>query len=83
MVRRANLRRPGGGERIARSVFLIMRRSDGGRSTVAAHRRLVRRLQGRVPCGCTFAQAPDEGQCDGILAWHVREETTATSRWTG
>ncbi|HEX2126287.1 MAG TPA: DUF1326 domain-containing protein [Thermoleophilaceae bacterium] len=27
----------------------------------------------RVPCGCTFAQAPDEGQCDGILAWHVRE----------
>jgi hypothetical protein len=32
----------------------------------------------RVPCGCTFAQAPDEGQCDGILAWHVREEATAT-----
>jgi hypothetical protein len=27
----------------------------------------------RVPCGCTFAQAPDEGICDGILAWHVRE----------
>jgi hypothetical protein len=27
----------------------------------------------RVPCGCTFAQAPDEGQCDAILAWHVRE----------
>jgi hypothetical protein len=27
----------------------------------------------RVPWGCTFAQAPDEGQCDGILAWHVRE----------
>jgi hypothetical protein len=27
----------------------------------------------RVPCGCTFAQAPDDGQCDGILAWHVRE----------
>jgi predicted metal-binding membrane protein len=27
----------------------------------------------RVPCGCTFAQAPDEEQCDGILAWHVRE----------
>jgi hypothetical protein len=25
-----------------------------------------------VPCGCTFAQAPDDGQCDGILAWHVR-----------
>ncbi len=27
----------------------------------------------RVPCGCTFAQAPDEGECDGILAWHVLE----------
>ncbi len=27
----------------------------------------------RVPCGCTFAQAPDEGVCDGILAWHIRE----------
>lgn len=27
----------------------------------------------RVPCGCTFGQAPDEGQCDGILAWHIRE----------
>jgi hypothetical protein len=27
----------------------------------------------RVPCGCTFAQAPDEDECDGILAWHVRE----------
>lgn len=27
----------------------------------------------RVPCGCTFAQPPDEEQCDGILAWHVRE----------
>jgi len=27
----------------------------------------------RVPCGCTFAQAPDEGECEGILAWHVRE----------
>jgi hypothetical protein len=27
----------------------------------------------RVPCGCTFAQAPDEEECDGILAWHVNE----------
>ena len=27
----------------------------------------------RVPCGCTFAQAPDDGTCEGILAWHVRE----------
>jgi hypothetical protein len=27
----------------------------------------------RVPCGCSFAQAPDEDDCDGILAWHIRE----------
>jgi hypothetical protein len=27
----------------------------------------------RVPCACSFAQAPDEEECDGILAWHVRE----------
>ena len=27
----------------------------------------------RVPCGCSFAQAPDEGECNGILAWHIRE----------
>jgi hypothetical protein len=27
----------------------------------------------RVPCGCTFAQAPDQGVCEGILAWHIRE----------
>ena len=26
-----------------------------------------------VPCPCTFAQAPTEGECDGIIAWHVRE----------
>ena len=27
----------------------------------------------RIPCPCTFAQAPSEGDCDGILAWHVRQ----------
>src|SRR5262245_29215763 len=26
-----------------------------------------------VPCPCTFAQAPSEGDCEGILAWHIRE----------
>jgi hypothetical protein len=26
-----------------------------------------------IPCPCTFAQAPSEGDCDGILAWHIRE----------
>jgi hypothetical protein len=29
----------------------------------------------RVPCGCTFAQPPDEGECNGILAWRIREGT--------
>ena len=27
----------------------------------------------RVPCPCTFAQAPDEDECEGILAWHINE----------
>ena len=26
-----------------------------------------------IPCPCTFAQAPSEGDCEGVLAWHVRE----------
>ena len=26
-----------------------------------------------IPCPCTFAQAPTYGDCDGVLAWHVRE----------
>ncbi len=26
-----------------------------------------------VPCPCEFAQAPTYGDCEGILAWHVRE----------
>jgi len=26
-----------------------------------------------VPCPCTFAQAPTYGDCDGVLAWHIRE----------
>lgn len=25
-----------------------------------------------VPCPCTFAQAPTTGECEGILAWHIR-----------
>jgi hypothetical protein len=24
-----------------------------------------------IPCPCTFAQAPSEGDCEGILAWHI------------
>jgi len=26
-----------------------------------------------VPCPCTFAQAPTDDRCAGVLAWHVRE----------
>ena len=26
-----------------------------------------------IPCPCEFAQAPTNGACDGILAWHVRK----------
>ncbi len=26
-----------------------------------------------VPCPCTFAQAPTYGDCEGVLAWHIRE----------
>ena len=26
-----------------------------------------------VPCPCTFAQAPSHGDCDGILAYHIRQ----------
>ncbi|KAB2348448.1 DUF1326 domain-containing protein [Actinomadura rudentiformis] len=26
-----------------------------------------------IPCPCTFAQDPTYGDCDGVLAWHIRE----------
>ncbi|WKV70536.1 DUF1326 domain-containing protein [Streptomyces sp. PCS3-D2] len=26
-----------------------------------------------IPCPCSFAQPPTYGECDGVLAWHVRE----------
>src|SRR6266513_2520471 len=26
-----------------------------------------------VPCPCTFGQAPSDGKCEGVIAWHVRE----------
>jgi hypothetical protein len=25
-----------------------------------------------IPCPCTFAQAPSEGDCEGVLAWHIK-----------
>jgi hypothetical protein len=28
-----------------------------------------------IPCPCTFAQPPSEGDCEGILAWHIDEGT--------
>jgi hypothetical protein len=26
-----------------------------------------------IPCPCTFAQPPTMGDCEGVLAWHIRE----------
>jgi len=26
-----------------------------------------------IPCPCTFAQAPTYGDCEGVLAWYIRE----------
>jgi hypothetical protein len=26
-----------------------------------------------IPCPCYFAQAPTDGDCEGTLAWHIRE----------
>lgn len=27
----------------------------------------------KIPCPCTWAEAPTQDQCTGVLAWHVRE----------
>jgi hypothetical protein len=32
---------------------------------------------------CTFAQAPSEGDCEGILAWHIREGAFGDVRLDG
>jgi hypothetical protein len=26
-----------------------------------------------IPCPCEFAQPPSSGDCEGVLAWHIRE----------
>jgi hypothetical protein len=26
-----------------------------------------------IPCPCTFAQAPSDGTCEGVLAWHIKK----------
>jgi hypothetical protein len=36
-----------------------------------------------IPCPCTFAQAPSEGDCDGILAWHIGEGNYGDVRLDG
>src|SRR6185436_19176420 len=36
-----------------------------------------------IPCPCTFAQAPSEGDCEGILAWHINEGTFGDVRLDG
>src|SRR5919197_6598026 len=36
-----------------------------------------------IPCPCTFAQAPSEGVCEGILAWHIREGNYGDVRLDG
>ena len=28
-----------------------------------------------IPCPCSFAQSPTYGDCEGVLAWHIREGT--------
>jgi hypothetical protein len=34
----------------------------------------------RIPCPCTFAQPPSDGDCEGILAWHIKEGNYAETR---
>jgi hypothetical protein len=36
-----------------------------------------------IPCPCTFAQAPTHGDCEGILAWHIREGSYGEVRLDG
>jgi hypothetical protein len=36
-----------------------------------------------IPCPCTFAQAPTYGDCEGILAWHIREGHYGDARLDG
>ena len=36
-----------------------------------------------VPCPCEFARSPTNGECDGVLAWHVRKGTYGDVRLDG
>ena len=36
-----------------------------------------------IPCPCTFAEAPTYGDCEGILAWHIRDGEYGDTRLDG
>ena len=36
-----------------------------------------------IPCPCTFAQAPTYGDCEGILAWHIKDGHYGDARLDG
>lgn len=36
-----------------------------------------------VPCPCSWAQPPDDGFCEGILLWHIREGHYGSVRLDG
>ena len=36
-----------------------------------------------IPCPCTFAQPPTTGDCEGILAWHIRRGSYGDVRLDG
>ena len=36
-----------------------------------------------VPCPCEFARTPTDGECDGVLAWHVRKGAYGDVRLDG
>jgi hypothetical protein len=36
-----------------------------------------------IPCPCTFAQPPTSGNCEGILAWHIRNGSYGDVRLDG
>lgn len=36
-----------------------------------------------IPCPCSFAQPPTYGDCEGVLAWHIREGNYGDVRLDG
>jgi hypothetical protein len=37
----------------------------------------------RVPCSCSWGQPPDEGECDGVIAYRIREGNYGDVRLDG